>query len=388
MACYRAGAYRACIVMTWEAIVFDIIAKVRELSMAENKAASALVEKLDRMDIPSALQFEANVLREIEDLQLLDPSQSVALLRVKEDRNLCAHPSMTREGEPYQPSPETARAHIRNAVEHLLRHPPVQGKHALGRLLEDLRSDYFPDSWQKAKAHLERSPLRRAKVGLVKDWLRVLLKDALGLLDKPFVSESRLVAALRATREMYPEVCEEFLVEELDQLVEKVRRKDHVGKKWVAVLCVLSCLPGSYDCLSASCQSYLERYLTDGNDRGRSAGIGKALDIPQLQALCLEQLPLLEFPEYFELVGLRPDRALLDGALSRLRTASNWGYADRMLQNVVLPHERLLTQADVAHILDSGKLNDQVRGSFSYGKILDALRHAGRLPTDIDPGAD
>lgn len=31
VACYRAGAFRACIVMTWTAVVFEYIHKLREL---------------------------------------------------------------------------------------------------------------------------------------------------------------------------------------------------------------------------------------------------------------------------------------------------------------------------------------------------------------------
>jgi hypothetical protein len=32
VACYKAGAYRSCIVATWIAVVYDLIAKVRELA--------------------------------------------------------------------------------------------------------------------------------------------------------------------------------------------------------------------------------------------------------------------------------------------------------------------------------------------------------------------
>jgi hypothetical protein len=32
VACYKAGAFRACIVATWIAVVYDLLAKIRELA--------------------------------------------------------------------------------------------------------------------------------------------------------------------------------------------------------------------------------------------------------------------------------------------------------------------------------------------------------------------
>lgn len=40
--CYRAGAYRASIVSTWIAVVFDLVDKVRELSLTGDASAQAL----------------------------------------------------------------------------------------------------------------------------------------------------------------------------------------------------------------------------------------------------------------------------------------------------------------------------------------------------------
>ena len=45
--CYRAGAYRASIVTSWIAVVFDLIDKIRELSLAGDQVAKKLEEKHD-----------------------------------------------------------------------------------------------------------------------------------------------------------------------------------------------------------------------------------------------------------------------------------------------------------------------------------------------------
>ncbi len=43
--CYRAGAYRAAIVSTWIAIVFDLTDKIRELALSGDGEAKVLSDK-------------------------------------------------------------------------------------------------------------------------------------------------------------------------------------------------------------------------------------------------------------------------------------------------------------------------------------------------------
>ena len=42
---YRAGAYRACIVATWIAVIFDLVEKVSDLALGGDAAARAMIEK-------------------------------------------------------------------------------------------------------------------------------------------------------------------------------------------------------------------------------------------------------------------------------------------------------------------------------------------------------
>lgn len=145
MQCYRAGAYRASIVSTWIAVVFDLIDKVRELAVSGDSTARAIearyetyikqIEQGNSAGIKSALEFEREILETCRDqLQFFDPQQFIDLTRLREDRHRCAHPSFQRVGMPYQPSAEQARVHVRNAIVHVLSQPPVQGKAALAEL--------------------------------------------------------------------------------------------------------------------------------------------------------------------------------------------------------------------------------------------------------------
>jgi hypothetical protein len=44
VSCYRAGAFRSCIVATWNAVVFDFLHKLRELELFGDPEAANLLE--------------------------------------------------------------------------------------------------------------------------------------------------------------------------------------------------------------------------------------------------------------------------------------------------------------------------------------------------------
>ena len=125
--CYRAGAYRAAIVSTWIAIVFDLTDKLRELALSGDGEAKVLSDKYERyveeiergnlQGVNKALEFEREILSVCKDkLGFFDQQQFIDLTRLKEDRHRCAHPTFQKVGIPFEPSAEQARLHIRNAI--------------------------------------------------------------------------------------------------------------------------------------------------------------------------------------------------------------------------------------------------------------------------------
>lgn len=140
--CYRAGAYKACIVSTWIAVVYDLLSKFRELALNGDAQAQQLTTELTNLQPKIALNDQGAIKRvlEIERTSLdiannqfgfFDGQQLVDLKRLKEDRNRCAHPTYQGTDQPYAPSAELARSHLVHAVSHVLSVPPVQGNQAL-----------------------------------------------------------------------------------------------------------------------------------------------------------------------------------------------------------------------------------------------------------------
>ena len=171
---YRAGAYRACIVATWVAVIFDLVEKVRDLALGGDAEARTMIEKYERWHEqiedgnPDAIRHSLDFERTLIDVaqtkfEFFEPQQVLELRRLREDRNRCAHPSYQRLDTPYRPSAELARLHLRNAVAFVLSQPPVQGKAAINALVSTVASDFFPREKAEAQTALLKAGLERPK---------------------------------------------------------------------------------------------------------------------------------------------------------------------------------------------------------------------------------
>jgi hypothetical protein len=190
IASYRAGAYRAAIVTTWVAVAFDVIEKLRELSLQGDARASPVyktfeayqdqIQRGDKTAISKALEFERLLLEKArDDLQLIDQQQFIDLERLREDRNRAAHPTFQKAEVPYYPNAELVRTHIRHAIGHLLSQPPVQGKAALDELHKLVTSQFFPFEREKVKQELDNSVFARPSASLINSFVDYLLTSSL-----------------------------------------------------------------------------------------------------------------------------------------------------------------------------------------------------------------
>lgn len=174
VACYRAGAYRSCIVAIWNAVVFDFLHKLRELELLGDKEASNLLEQFEKLSsekkVKELWQFESDIPKKaLKPFELISTVEMSDIERLFEDRSRCAHPSMTSLEEPFEATAELARYHLRSAITHLLERPPVQGRAARERIFQDIKSEYFPTNPELAITYFQKSPLARARLALIKD---------------------------------------------------------------------------------------------------------------------------------------------------------------------------------------------------------------------------
>ncbi|MDQ7733359.1 hypothetical protein QT231_11670 [Halomonas sp. SpR1] len=217
IAAYRTGAYRASLIATWIAVCVDIIEKIRELSLSEDSAAKKWEQQLDKIrpDDPRAmLDFERNLLNiACDELQLISMIEKSHLERLRDDRNICAHPTFSDDGSQFSPPAELALAYIVQSANYLLVHPPVKGKVIVQRMYELINEPSFPESEEKAFTLLSsENNLGRVKDSGVRNLAIIILKRIFR--DETGISQellNRLSASLSVIQRMYPAVYEEVV---------------------------------------------------------------------------------------------------------------------------------------------------------------------------------
>lgn len=197
---YNAGAIRASIAATWTSVAADIIGKV--VYVADDGEADAVAFRVElaaaqakglTSDGVRAMQaIEAKLLAKAVDFELIDSIDERELERIREDRNLCVHPSLRSFSEVYEPRPEAARAHLAIALATLLTHPPTQGRKAL-EAFEDYTCD---PSFVPAIHHIQITFFDRVRSAARVNIAKIAAKHALRELDP----DGRLPAAEYADR--------------------------------------------------------------------------------------------------------------------------------------------------------------------------------------------
>ena len=204
---YKAGALRASLTSAWVALVYDLIAKYRELSALEDAAASAFVQSWDAAtaanEVRRLLQLEAAILDDAtQNTQVINRTAHTHLERLREDRHLCAHPAFSAEAELFEPSPELVRLHLANAVDLVLSQEPLQGK-AIFELFDiDVQSTGFPTAHTRILDYVEQRYLERVRVQNIRNFGTVLAKSLLkGVPQQWEPQHNKIISSLVAVRD-------------------------------------------------------------------------------------------------------------------------------------------------------------------------------------------
>ena len=321
---YRARAYRPAIMSTWVAVAFDIIAKIRELALQGGRAAASFVTNLDdaiaakdRGDpqgIVRLQQIENDLIQKAtKDFEFLSANEATDLQRLKEDRNLCAHPAFTPYATLVQPLPEQVRAHIVHAIIHLLQHPPVQGIHALNRLKADLLQPSFPTDQSTVSAFLEARYLDHAKRALLENLVTVLLKILIKRSEPDLIGkEASVQRCLAAMQIRHAAVYESKMRDELPRICEGL-----LDGELLRVFGIFSSDIRAWNWLPLPTQVRLKgiarAYVYD---TGASDFVFDALNIPDLRADILAAFARLAEHEKTAIIARKPRNEWIDEAIS------------------------------------------------------------------------
>jgi hypothetical protein len=198
--CYNAGAMRASIAATWTAVTADLMAKVGHLADDGEPRARDVREQLDRTQqqgltadgVRTMQGIEASLLGTALELEIIDAIDQRALERIREDRNLCVHPSLRPYNETYTPSPEVARAHLWVALDTVLIHRPTQGR----KIIDLFRNFTSSQSFVPTINHIQSTYFDRVRTATRRNITIIAAKHAVLELDP----DGRLDAQVYADR--------------------------------------------------------------------------------------------------------------------------------------------------------------------------------------------
>lgn len=380
--CYRSGAYRATIVSVWIAVIFDLVDKLRELSLAGDGNAKPLwqqyetyiqqMEDGNTQGVKKALEFERDLIRLCKDkLQFFNPQQMVDLERLREDRHRCAHPSFQRAGEPYMPTAEQARLHLVNAVAHVLSQPPVQGKAQLVRLLTLIGSDYFPLEHQEAVTQLRASALGNANAALVNGFVDMVIFEYFEPTSILNWKRGHAAAALNAVLELYRPQVEERLRMRLNNVLHDAQDSD-----FPRAVQLFSSIASYWGLLLQPARDKIRQYIRTTPNMLLLPSLGTLCKTPDLEPVIREKVSTMDVEELsagIQTFGLGPFAK--ERALQLTSEVGSWNGANRVITSVVLPVMEYFSKSDYETLIQfPTTTRADLVGATAYTTLISELR--------------
>jgi hypothetical protein len=372
---YRGGALRSAIVSTWIAVVYDIIAKARELSALGDPASTAFIKDLDQSIEHQAIAkfqaIEGSVLSTaFNQLQLLAHHERVDLDRLQKDRHLCAHPAFAMEDALFQPTPELVRTHITHALKHLLINAPLQGKSAIERFHADLLSPSFPVDGDSIGKFVRAKYLDRAKDVMVVNLIKSLLTATFGSEFVKYIGQRHQVA--RTLRE----------IAKAKTAIYDDTAKDHVFRKFdaipdallLSISAFVECDTRVWEWLPEPTRIRFRKLLQDADaETLKQHSAFDALAIPELAAVLLARLDSFKQDVQIGIISQTPRREFISHAIRIYGDSGGWRAAEERARALMVPLAPFMNADDVQAMLEVIKGNSQIYEASGTPDLLEQV---------------
>lgn len=372
---YRGGALRSSIMSTWIAVSFDIIAKARELAAQGEAAPKAFVLELDsaisNSDIRKMQTIESDLLKTANDqFQLFAPHELDALVRLQNDRNLCAHPAFIVEDELYQPTLELVRSHIVHALQYLLIHAPLQGKSAIARFDSDIVSPSFPTRSADIGTYIRAKYLDRAKDVLVTNLIKALLSAPFGDERARFIGRSRILAMTLKE------------VAKAKTAIYDVTMPSYVGRKFDSVedavlLTICPFLENDsriWEWLSEPVRLRIKQLIQTADvETLKTHAAFDAFAVGELGDVLLARFDAFDRNTQISIISEHPKRELVQRGIAIYRMAGGFRTAESWGQSIVMQLTPYFDADDIRVLLDAVQGNEQIWCAAGTPAILDAV---------------
>ena len=374
--CYHAGAYRSSIVSTWVAVVFDFVGKLRELDMTGNQAARAKLQQLETIranhELPKLLSFEKELVKAAKsEFDLISPVEAIDLERLFEDRNRCAHPSLTALDDVFRPSAELARAHIVATIHNMLSQPPIQGTAAATRVFAEILSEYFPVSAPEAAEYLRHGPLGRAKDTLIRSVVIGITKDLMTE-SRGTPDRKKQFAALNAVRMLYPDKFSQVASANLKRIAEGL---DETQVKRLVLY--VGQVPTTWDHLGSAAQLKCQNFIASASPGSIDASLLRALEVPALRDRAASRIDEFGSSALARMLQGRVEPLFKERCLLLTERSGSFRDAESNMRSLILPFGSTLTEGDMRRIAEAFRDNAQIRYANDVVPILQQLFQKG-----------
>ncbi len=357
---YKAGALRASMTSVWVALVYDLIAKYRELSAMGDAAATRFIASWDNAtaasDTKKLLQLEGDILEDATaNTQVVNRIARTQLARLREDRHLCAHPAFSAEAELFEPSPELVRLHLVNAVDLVLSQEPLQGKAIFDIYDVDVQSSGFPTAHARILDYVEQRYLERVRAQNIRNFGTVLAKSLIKGVPAQWESQQRkIISSLVAVRERsalaWPDVSS-TIVRLIDTLEPEYRPR---------AITFIAAFPNFWSLLLEPTRMALQATV-DNADPALLTDyrILSGVTLPHFRASLLAVIAALNSKQLADAIATQPLGDLWPRAIEVYQSSGSWRGSEANFRELISPFAGRLDSQQHDQLLDAVVDNGQ-----------------------------
>lgn len=368
---YRSGAYRASVISTWIAICVDIIEKVRELSVSNDASAKVIETKLDAIqpnNFAGMQAFEKDILTyACDELEIISHIEKAHLERIKDDRNVCAHPTFSADGRQFTPSPELTRAYIVQAANYLLLKLPMKGKVIVQDIYSLINEESFPEDDEKAFTVLSSDKyLGRVRDSSARNLTIILLKRLFK--DEDGIDPSlltKLSVSMGAISRIFPAIYAEVIQDKLSQMLAETD-----DRKLIRCLPFLNIRPEAWSKIDDAIIVRLDGCISrmDIEKMLRYQVTDLANKINDVNHIFLKAIKKENFDSISKLLKSTPYPSLKNEAINYFVDSGSFASAYSNGMNILIPYSKFIVDNDLK-VLFSGVIDNNCWG---INQILDA----------------
>lgn len=380
--CYQSGSYRAAIVATYVAVCFDFIQKMKVLAAAGDAPAIAALNELKNLQaqqlkndpaaIKGLLEFERGLLERFKNnFDFFGVNEYEELQRLREDRNRCAHPTFLKSSDPYRPSAELARLHIRNALALVLNQHPRQGRAALASLQSVVTSSYFPKKIEDAVERLKGTEILRGREPLVNAFVDDL---CFGMLtkDHPYYGNNAALRALIATVEIHRAIVTARISKNIIKMLSSSDRD------LIRIGCTIaSRIPEAAESMDDSGRTVMRVWLKNPSPVSLGNALSRALKIKWLSEDALSGIENMT-PEEIAKVSEPIHPEIVSRAARIFSEAETWDDARLIAEKCIYQLSDRFSDSDLRVIVSkAGSVNRKLSRSLSFKKFISSVSEQG-----------